>query len=46
NLIAQGYITQVIVTSCYFANINFTTLRSLQQVNSLNWDVRKVLERG
>ena len=33
---AGGYkITQVIVTSCYIANINFTFLAFKQQVNSL-----------
>ena len=28
-------ITQVIVTSCYIANINFTTLRQVKQVKTL-----------
>lgn len=44
---AGGYkITQVIVTSCYIANINFKFLAFKQQVNSLKELLGIVSEEG
>ncbi|GFZ54227.1 hypothetical protein ENTKAS01_17510 [Enterobacter sp. AS-1] len=39
-------ITQVIVTSCYIANINFTTLRRVKQVKTLKAGLRIISEKG
>lgn len=39
-------ITQVIVTSCYIANINFTFYKIFREVKSLNSGVRKVSDEA
>ncbi|RJL02760.1 hypothetical protein D5066_09495 [Enterobacter chuandaensis] len=39
-------ITQVIVTSCYIANINFTTLGQVKQVKTLKGGIGIISDEG